>query len=93
MSLAAFRRSPEYDDLGKLAEEHFKHDLDEEDRNVLIRAAKRISTPAVLGSLVGIGLGVYVAFKLRKARLDLFNAFRASEKPTQVMFSNGRTGE
>ncbi|KAJ9149780.1 hypothetical protein NKR23_g4118 [Pleurostoma richardsiae] len=91
MSFAAFRKSPEYDELNKLAEEHYQHDLDDGDREVLKKAVKKISTPAVIGSLVGLGLGVYVAFRLRKVRMDVFNAFRAAEKPTQVLFANGRT--
>jgi hypothetical protein len=93
MSFAIFRKSPEHDDLAKLAEDHFEHDLEPSDREVLKKAAGKVSLPTTIGTLVGLGLGLYAAFKLRKVRLDVFNAFRASEKPTHVIFSGGRTGE
>ncbi|KAI1850927.1 hypothetical protein JX265_007252 [Neoarthrinium moseri] len=91
MSFAALRKSPEHEDLAKLAEEHMQHDLDESDREVLKKAAGKVSLPATIGTLVGLGLGVYAAFRLRKVRMDMFRAFRASEKPTQVVFAGGRT--
>lgn len=91
MSLAAFRKSQQHEDLAKLAEEHFQHDLDESDRDVLKKSARTVSVHAAVGSLVGLGLGVYIAYRLRKARLDVFNAFRAVEKPTHVVFAGGRT--
>jgi hypothetical protein len=93
MSLAAFRRSQEHDEYVQLAEDHLKHDLNEGDRDVLKNAAKRVSIPATIGTIVGLGLGLYGAFRLRKLRLDVFNAFRASEKPTHVVFAGGRTGK
>lgn len=93
MSFAAFRKSPEHDDLAKLAEEHMKHDLEPSDREVLKQAAGKVSVPATIGTLVGLGLGIYAAFRLRKTRLSMFNAFRATEKPTHVVFAGGRTGK
>ncbi|KAI0130454.1 hypothetical protein BJ170DRAFT_681901 [Xylariales sp. AK1849] len=91
MSLAAFRKSPEHDDLTKLAEEHFKHDLTDADREVLQSSAGKVSVRATIGTLVGLGLGVYAAFRLRRVRTDMFKAFRATEKPTHVTFAGGRT--
>ncbi|KAK6204173.1 hypothetical protein LQW54_008407 [Pestalotiopsis sp. IQ-011] len=91
MSFAAFRKSPEHEDLAKLAEEHMKHDLEPSDREVLEKAAGKVSVPAAIGTIVGLGLGVYAAFRLRKARVGMFNAFRATEKPTHVVFAGGRT--
>lgn len=80
------------EDLAKLAEEHMKHDLEPSDREVLEKAAGKVSVPAAIGTIVGLGLGVYAAFRLRKARVGMFNAFRATEKPTHVVFAGGRTG-
>ncbi len=92
MSFAIFRKSPQHEELGKLAEEHIKHDLEPSDRDALVKAASSIATPTTLGTLLGLGLGVYAAFRLRKMRFDMFNAFRATEKPTHVLFANGRKG-
>lgn len=69
-----------------------KHDLEPSDREVLQKAAGKVTVPATIGTLVGLGLGIYAAFRLRKARLSMFNAFRATEKPTHVVFAGGRQG-
>ncbi|EWG51746.1 hypothetical protein FVEG_10636 [Fusarium verticillioides 7600] len=88
--LAAFR-SGSSDELRDLAEQHFQHDLNDDDREILRRAGSKVSTHAKIGSLLGIGLGVLAAFRLRKMRLTYFNAFRAMEKPVEVRFADGRT--
>jgi hypothetical protein len=93
MPYAAFRKSPQHEDLANLAKEHLNHDLNQEDRDVLVKAGGRIYGPATIGTLVGLGLGLYAAFRLRKVRLAMFNAFRASEKPTSIVFAGGRTGK
>lgn len=93
MSLAALRKSDPHDDLGKLAEEHLKHDLTQEDRDALVKASTRVSGRAIVGTLVGLGLGIYAAFRLRRVRADMFSAFRAAEKPTHVIFADGRKGK
>nr|OQO20114.1 hypothetical protein B0A51_10015 [Rachicladosporium sp. CCFEE 5018] len=88
-SLAMFRKNmgPE---LGKLAEEHLKHDLQQSDRDALQSAAKTVTTHASVGSLIGLGLGVYLAFRLRTARKAVFNTFKTSEQPTALRFASGR---
>lgn len=91
-SLAAFRKSGR-DELAKLAEEHMQHDLRQSDRDVLRSAASALTTRTVVGSFLGFGLGVFMAYRLRTARTNMFNAFRAREKPTMVTFADGRTGE
>ncbi|KAF2872532.1 hypothetical protein BDV95DRAFT_570003 [Massariosphaeria phaeospora] len=89
-SLAAFRdqRSQE---LRRLAEEHLQHDLTQSDRDTLNSAGSKVGTHAKIGSLVGLGLGVYCAVRLRTMRLAYFRAFRAAEKPVEVKFADGRT--
>ncbi|KAL1612444.1 hypothetical protein SLS60_000671 [Paraconiothyrium brasiliense] len=89
-SLAAFRdgRSGQ---LRKLAEEHMQHDLDQSDRDILKSAGGKVSTHAKVGSLLGLGFGIYCAFRLRSMRMAYFNAFRAMEKPVEVRFADGRT--
>jgi len=88
-SLAAFRKSAG-DDLANLAEQHLQHDLQPADRTALQSAAGTLSTHALVGSLIGIGLGTFLAYRLRANRTAMYNAFRATEKPTHVRFADGR---
>jgi len=89
-SLALFRKSLG-NELGALAEQHYQHDLQASDRTALQSAASRLSTHTTIGSVVGFSLGLFAAIRLRRNRTAIFNAFRASEKPTSVQFANGRT--
>jgi hypothetical protein len=90
-SLAILRRNigPE---LAQLAENHIQHDLRDSDREALNSAAKKLSTYTTIGSLVGLGLGVVLAFRVRSVRAQAFKAIRAVEKPTHVRFADGREG-
>ncbi|KAH1787867.1 hypothetical protein KXX36_006549 [Aspergillus fumigatus] len=67
-------RSRRGNELTQLAEHHMQHDLQPEDRDVLRSAASRVSRWTTLGSAVGIGLGLYVAFRLRSTRKAFFFA-------------------
>ncbi|KAJ9311504.1 hypothetical protein DTO271D3_8222 [Paecilomyces variotii] len=87
----AFNRRRARDELNALAEEHFKHDLQPADRDKLRLSAQKIGVHTTLGSLIGIGLSTYFAFRLRKGRLQLFEALKTKEKPTAVQFADGRT--
>ncbi|KAL8677709.1 MAG: hypothetical protein Q9186_005893 [Xanthomendoza sp. 1 TL-2023] len=88
-SLALLRKNAGKD-ITALAEEHFKHDLQDSDRDALLSAASKISTHVAVGSLLGLGLGAFLAFRIRRTRMQMFNAFRAHEKPTHVRFADGR---
>ncbi|KAL1656392.1 hypothetical protein SLS61_000855 [Didymella pomorum] len=44
-----------------------------------------------MASLVGVSLGLYGAYRLRRMRLAYFQAFKAMEKPTEIRFADGRT--
>lgn len=90
-SLAILRKSLG-DDIAKLAEEHYKHDLQDTDRDTLMKAVRTRGTHVVVGSLLGLGLGLFLSFRLRSSRVQMFNAFRATEKPTHVKFASGREG-
>lgn len=92
-SFAAFRKSPQSGELAELAEKHLENDLRESDRDALEAAARKVSTHATIGSILGLGLGIFLAARLRRGRAEMFNAFRAAEKPTHVQFVDGRTGE
>ncbi|KAK1149711.1 hypothetical protein N8T08_005264 [Aspergillus melleus] len=89
-SFAAIR-SRRSDELTRLANEHIQQDLRPDDRDVLKSAASRVSFWTAFGSAVGVGLGLYTAFRLRSTRRAFFQAFRAQERPTQVVFADGRT--
>ncbi|KAL8829826.1 MAG: hypothetical protein Q9170_006006 [Blastenia crenularia] len=88
-SLALLRKNAGQE-ISALAEEHLKHDLQDSDRDALKSAASKISTHISIGTVVGIGLGAFLAFRLRSRRMQMFNAFRAHEKPTHVKFADGR---
>lgn len=91
-SLALLRKNAGQD-IRALAEEHLKHDLQDSDRDALRSAASKINTHVTVGTIVGLGLGAFLAFRVRRTRMQMFNAFRAHEKPTHVKFSDGREGE
>lgn len=65
--------------------------LNQHDRDILHSAARKVSQHASIGSALGLGLGIYTAFRLRTMRLAYFKAFRAMEKPVEVRFADGRT--
>lgn len=88
----AFLRKNAGDDISKLAEEHFKHDLQDSDRDTLKVAENKIGTHATVGTIVGLGLGLFLAVRLRSNKTKMFNAFRAVDKPTHVKFADGREG-
>lgn len=64
--------------------------LQENDKQTLMRAAGKVQTHALVGSLIGIGLGGFLAIRLRANRNKIFQAFKASERPTHVVFASGR---
>lgn len=90
-SIALLRKNAGQD-IRALAQEHFKHDLQDSDRDALTSAAGKISTHVSVGSALGLALGAFLAFRLRRTRMQMFNAFRAHEKPTHVKFADGREG-
>ncbi|KAK3686225.1 hypothetical protein B0T22DRAFT_518813 [Podospora appendiculata] len=86
---AIFRAHP-HDDLARIGEEHMQSDLNVHDRERLRRAAAKVSTYAAIGSLLGLGLGVATAMRIRSNRLALYDAFRVVSRPTELVFANGR---
>lgn len=69
------------------------YSLGPKERDLLKKAGSKVSTHAGIASLVGLGLGVYGAYRLRNMRVAYFKAFRAMEKPVEVRFADGRTGK
>ena len=88
----AILRQRRSNELTALANEHLQHDLNAEDRDKLNAASSSISTWTAIGSGVGITLGLVAAIRFRNSRRAFFSAIRAQERPTKVMFEDGRTG-
>ncbi|RAK99415.1 uncharacterized protein BO80DRAFT_494732 [Aspergillus ibericus CBS 121593] len=84
-------RNRRSNDLARLADQHLQHDLRPQDRDALKAASHKVAFWTTVGSAVGLGLGLYAAFRLRSSRKAFFEVFRAREKPTQVVFADGRT--
>lgn len=64
--------------------------LRQSDRDALKKGASTVSTHASVGSLVGLGLGVFLAYRIRTNRTAMFNAFKTAEKPQALKFASGR---
>lgn len=89
---APFRNNPN-EDLAKLGEEHMQKDLKEEDRELLKRASSKVRTHATVGSILGLGLGIALAYRIRSNRAAVYNALKVASRPTEVVFSNGARGK
>jgi hypothetical protein len=68
------------------------YSLTQEDRDVLKSATTKLSTYTTIGSLVGLSLTTFLAFRVRQNRTKLFEAFKASRRPTHVKFADGVEG-
>lgn len=53
-------------------------------------ASRTLSTHALVGSMIGLGLGGLLAFRLRRARTQIFTSMMAKERPTHFKFADGR---
>ena len=40
--------------------------------------------------MIGVGLGIFLAYRLRSGRQAMFNAFKAADQPTALRFAGGR---
>ncbi|OQE00199.1 hypothetical protein PENVUL_c056G06494 [Penicillium vulpinum] len=87
----AILRQGRSDELSRLADEHLQHDLQASDRDKLNAAASSISLWTTVGSAVGVSLGLLAAIRLRGSRKAFFSAIRAQERPTKVIFEDGRS--
>jgi len=66
------------------------HSLRQSDRDALNKAATTVSTHTAIGSVLGVALGVFLAYRIRSNRASMFKAFRASDQPVAVKFAGGR---
>ncbi|PWY67141.1 hypothetical protein BO70DRAFT_418801 [Aspergillus heteromorphus CBS 117.55] len=80
------------DALARLADDHLQQDLRPDDRVALHSAARAVSRWTLVAGSLGLGLGLFVALRLRSSRKAVFDAFRARERPTGLVFADGRTG-
>lgn len=70
-----------------------KTSLQQSDRDALRSAATTVSTHVAIGSLVGVGLGVLLAYRIRSSRASMFRAFKTAEQPQAIKFAGGREGK
>lgn len=95
-SLAAFRPPAQHhQDLAVLAQTHFQNDLTQEDRDVLTSAAATLGRYATIGSLVGVGVGCLLAYRVRALRRNWFVEFQRTmgqDRPRRVVFESGKDG-
>lgn len=107
-SLAAFRPPAQHQqDLATLARTHFENDLTREDRDVLRSAGETMRWSANLGSLVGIGVGCLLAYRVRRLALrrDWFYGVggpgparglgpveNGADRPARVVYESGKSG-
>ncbi len=64
--------------------------LQQSDRDALQKGASTVSTHVSVGSILGLSLAVFAAYRLRAARRAMFNAFKSKEQPTAVKFASGK---
>ena len=90
-AIAAFRRGRSHE-LAALAEKHLQQDLTSDDRQLLRTAANKVPIYTSIGTALGVGAGLFLAFRFRQARLRTWEAFKARDKPIAVRFADGREG-
>ena len=80
-------------EIAFMAENHLKGDLRDSDREALRSARNKHKFHRTIGTYLGLGLGLFSAFRYRKSRMQKYTAFQAREKPIFVVFADGRRGE
>ena len=90
-AIAAFRRGRSHE-LAELAEKHLQQDMRPEDRQLLKKATDNVSIYTSIGTALGVGAGLFLAFRFRQARIRTWEAFKTREKPVAVKFADGREG-
>jgi len=84
------RASGPQKEYAKLAEVHLEHDLTQQDRELLEKAAGKISFHVTAGSIIGLGLGVALAFRMRSSAIKFINVLQKTERPTHIQYADGR---
>ena len=64
--------------------------LRQSDRDALQKAASTVSTHVSVGSVLGLGLAIFAAYRLRANRSAMFSAFKTGEQPVAVRFASGK---
>ena len=80
-------------ELALIAENHVKGDLQDSDREALRSARNTHDIHRTIGTYLGLGLGLFSAFRYRRSRMQKYTAFQTREKPIFVVFADGRRGE
>jgi len=78
--------------LENFTEGHYEHDLSPEDRSKLQIAASSRKTHVNIACLIGVNLGFLFAYRIRANRNAVLTALGAFDRPSHVVFPNGRVG-
>ncbi len=62
------------------------------DREIIKSAGSTLSTHITIGSLIGVGLGAFLALRVRQNRTKALEAFKTARKPEFVRFADGKEG-
>lgn len=52
----------------------------------------RAGIHSTIGASIGLGVGLFLSFRLRRAGAAIYNAAKQAEKPTALVFADGRQG-
>lgn len=77
----------------QLARHHYENDLTTTDRELLEKAGNRVGIYTTVGASLGLGLGVFLSLRVRRAGMQFYNAAKKVERPVAVQFKDGHTGE
>lgn len=76
----------------ELARRHYEHDLTTSDKELLERAGSKVGLYTTIGASLGLGLGVFLSLRVRRAGMQFYNAAKKAERPVAVQFKDGHTG-
>lgn len=77
----------------ELARRHYEHDLTTSDRELLEKAGNKVGIYTTVGASIGLGLGLFLSLRIRRAGYQFYNAAKKAERPVAVQFKDGHTGE
>lgn len=77
----------------ELARRHYENDLTTTDRELLEKAGNRVGLYTTIGASVGLGLGVFLSLRVRRAGIKFYNQAKKIERPVAIQFKDGHTGE
>ena len=62
------------------------------DRDTLESAAQKLGVYSTIGAAAGLGLGLFLSLRIRRAGITIYNAAKQIEKPVAFKFADGHEG-